>query len=191
MLTINKKGIGILELMVVVAIIGIMAAAAGPRYSVYKKKQSMSFARTQLTNDIRYTQNYTLSNTKFPDGSNVSGGYGIRFQKNSGTYIIFGDKIQGANNPNGQYDPASSGLSKEFLESAELPGGVKITNLRINKGVGFTDVAGGYVDYVSVPPYGKIFIDNTTSNVILEITFSSSDGSISEIFNLRSSGFIS
>lgn len=191
MQTINQKGLSLLELLLVIAIIGVMAVAIGPNYAASKKAKSMSFARTQMVNDIRYVQNFTLSSTKaFADGTSAPGGFGIRFQKNSSSYIIFGDKMQGGATPNHRYDPGATGADAELLETVNLVGGIKISDLKISKnGSAFADVTGGYVDYNSAPPYGKIFIDNTQDNVILQITFT--NGISSEVFNLRSSGFIS
>jgi prepilin-type N-terminal cleavage/methylation domain-containing protein len=187
----NKLGFSLIELSVVMAIMFLLGAAIAPRYSAYKKEKSMSYARTQLANDIRYAQTYTLSTRKFPDGTSPTGGFGIHFQENSDTYTVFGDKIHGGTAPNHSYTDITTypvgSAECEFFESVKLVEGIKVTDIQVIKsGVSTFPTA---VDYVSVPPYGKIYIDGTNTNATLRITFS--NGSRSEFLTITSSGFIS
>lgn len=163
----------------VIAIIGIMSVILAPSYAVYKRDKSMSYAKTQLMNDVRYVQNYTLSSKIFPSTfMSPAGGYGIHFTTgaNENTYTIFGDL-----SADHHYE------SGEWIETVGTVNNVKITQIRVNKGAGW--VAMTSVDYVCVPPYGKIYIDGAQDNVTLEITFS--NGVNADVFNLKSSGFIS
>ncbi|MDD3006898.1 MAG: type II secretion system protein [Candidatus Pacebacteria bacterium] len=166
----NKKGFSLIELLVVLAIMTIMGAIVVPKYASNKNAQAMKYAKTQIVNDIRYVQTYTLNTKKFPDGSpSPIGGYGIHFQKDKDYYTVFGDKRH-AVDPNYLYDdsyPAGS-ADYEFYEQIDLVDGVHISKLTVNG----TEVDS--VDYVSTPPYGKIFIAELNTNVELEITYMNS-----------------
>jgi len=191
MRTNKQKGFSLVEVSIVMAIMVLLGAAIAPRYSAYKKEKSMSYARTQIVNDVRYVQSYTLSTKKFKDGTSPTGGFGIHFVKGATTYTVFGDKIHSGVQPNHIYDSTypTSSAECEFLETIQLVDGITITNLRVNKSG--TWITLNSVDYVTVPPYGKVYIDNTNTNVTLEITFSNGVAGRTEIVNISSSGFIS
>lgn len=189
----NKNGFSLLELSVVMAVMIIMGALIAPRYSAYKKEKSMSYARTQIINDVRYVQSYTLSTKKFSDGTSPTGGFGIHFVKGASSYAVFGDKIHGGVQPDHRYSDTTvypvGSVECEYFETINLVEGVSITNLRLNKGGVWSTV--NSVDYVTLPPYGKVYIDATNTNTTLEITFSNGVSGRTEIVNMSTSGFIS
>lgn len=176
-----------IELAVVVAIMAIMTAIIVPRYASYKNTKSLSYAKTQMVNDIRYAQTYTLSTKKMPDASSPSGvsptgGYGVHFEKGLSTYVIFGDRIHGVDKPNHIYNAGSA--ENELFETVNLVEGVTIFDLKVND----ISVPSGVVDYVSEPPYGKAFINDSNSNT-LKIILKNSVGT-TEV-TITSAGFIS
>ncbi len=183
-----EKGSTILEILAAVAIMGILAVAIGPQYAKNRNAKSLSYAKTQITNDIRYAQSYTLSTKRFPDNTSPTGGFGIHFEKGSPQYVIFGDKA-GGGNPNQQYDGVV-----ELFETSNLVDGVTITNLRVKRGGSWGEVSS--VDFISQPPYGKIIIDKAknedyaaTGGIALEITYENS-ASGSGTVTLTGSGLI-
>lgn len=185
----NQKGIGLLELLIVIAIIGIMSLIVVPSYVNYKKEKAMSFARTQISNNIRMVHSYTLSAVKLPGGTFPPyGGYGIHFMESSGSqtgkeYMLFADKMA-----NGFYDSGDVDI-----ERISLPSGITITDLQYKKsGVWYNTLgASSYIvaDYVSFPPYGNTHIDGSGTIVTgLQITIS--NGIRSENIILNNSGSV-
>jgi prepilin-type N-terminal cleavage/methylation domain-containing protein len=182
-IVINQKGVGLLELLVVIAIIGVMSLIVAPSYVNYKREKAMSFARTQISNNVRMTQSNTLSAVKLSGGSFPYGGYGIRFMKKtsvqSGTsYILFADKTP----VNGVYDVSNG----ENVEQIYLPSGITVSSMQIKRGVLWTGVDS--VDFVIVPPYGRARINNDDSITDLQITIS--NGVRTEIVTLNNSGYV-
>jgi|GEM_PF-2323548 prepilin-type N-terminal cleavage/methylation domain-containing protein len=183
-----EKGFSLIEIMAVIAIMGIMGVIIAPRYASNKNAKALSYAKTQITNDIRYVQNYTFSTKRMPDGSSPTGGFGIHFKEGT-QYVIFGDKA-GTGAVNQRYDGGG-----ELFETVNLVDGVRISNLRIRKGAVWSDVPeSAGVDFVSQPPYGKIFIDGEKNEdyaggIELEITYTNS-ASNSGIIILTGAGLI-
>lgn len=179
----NQKGVGLLELMVVIAIIGIMSLVVAPNYANFKREKAMSFARTQISNNIRMTQSNTLSAVKLAGGSFPYGGYGIHFMKKTSTqsgsdYMVFADMPA----VNGVYD----GNDEERVELISLPDGVVISGMRLKKAGFWVDVSSA--DFVVKPPYGRARINNDITITDLEITIS--NGSRTEVITLNSSGYV-
>lgn len=171
----NEKGFSLIELAVVIFIIAIMTVVIAPRYSSYRNSKSISYAKTQIITDLRYTQDYTLSTKKLLNGDHATGGFGIRFKKGKSSYVIFGD---GGDKPNHKYDGGN-----ELFETVDLVGDVTISDLTVN------GVSVNYVNYVSEPPYGKVYIDGS-GDATLVITFTNAAGSTG-IITVKSSGSIS
>jgi len=173
----ENKGFSIVEVLIVMAIMGILFAVTVSQYSKYRDSKALSLGKHQVVNDIRMVQNYTYNTMSF-DGGFPEGGYGIRFTAGSGEYIIFADK-----NGNKTYDAGS-----EKFKEMKLPENIKISSLKKN------GVAASPVDLVFTPPYGVVYIngDNKVSGnfINLEITIKSSVSSNSEAVTVRSSGRI-
>lgn len=162
----DKTGFTLIELIIVMAIMGIMFAVTVPQYSKIRDSKALSLGEEQVVNDIRMVQNYAYSILK-NDGSFPVGGYGINFLKDSNEYVIFADK-----DGDMEYDGAI-----ETFEKTKLSRDVKIISLKVNS----TEEVDGAVDLVFTPPYGKVFIDKNNkiagSFIDLEIVISNSSGS--------------
>lgn len=58
----NKRGFTLIELMIVIAIIGILAAIAIPQFTAYKKRGYNSSAKSELKNAYTAAQAYFSDN---------------------------------------------------------------------------------------------------------------------------------
>ena len=159
----SSNGFTLIELIIAIAIMGIMFAVTVPQYTKYRNSKALFLGAEQIVGDIRMVQNYSYSILK-DNGSFPIGGYGIHFSKDSDHYIIFAD----------DGDKEYAGSSENFKE-IKLPEGVKITSLKVDT----TDNPD--VDLIFVPPYGRVFIskeNKISENFInLEIVISNNNGS--------------
>ncbi len=62
----NENGFTLMELMIVVAIIGILASIAGPLYASSRKKVYDVSAKSDLINAIKSVDYYYLDNNSYP-----------------------------------------------------------------------------------------------------------------------------
>lgn len=173
----NKKGLTMMELLIVISIIGIMSVLIIPRYSRYKDAKSLSLTKTQIGNDVRRVQNYTFSTVKFKNDF-PTGGYGIHFTK-SGNYIIFADR-----NSNHMYDSSADPNVDETVETVALPPGMTVTGLKAN----WVDLSTS-TDFVCVPPYGEIYLNGNNTTSQLEIDYKNASN-LSDTLILQRSGYI-
>ncbi|MCU4433126.1 pilin [Acinetobacter pittii] len=67
-----QKGFTLIELMIVVAIIGILAAIAIPQYQNYVGRSNVASAVQTLTSNKTGLENYVMENGFFPDGKKPS-----------------------------------------------------------------------------------------------------------------------
>ena len=64
----NKKGFTLIELMIVIAIIGILAAIAIPQFAAYRAKSYNSAAQSDLRNVLTVLEAYYADFQKYPSG---------------------------------------------------------------------------------------------------------------------------
>jgi type IV pilus assembly protein PilA len=64
----NKKGFTLIELMIVIAIIGILAAIAIPQFAAYRAKSYNSAAQSDLRNMLTVLEAYYADFQKYPSG---------------------------------------------------------------------------------------------------------------------------
>jgi Tfp pilus assembly protein FimT len=82
----NNKGMTILEMMIIAAIIGITSALAIPRFGQVMGKLKLKTAGRDIVSDLRLARSNAVSQKQQ---------FGIYFNSNSNQYILFKDK----NNP--------------------------------------------------------------------------------------------
>lgn len=92
----NKKGMSILELMIVIAIMGIMTAAAMVSFSGNRPKKEVEVEARKFAAAIREAQNYALTGKK-GSGSDKACGWGVILGASpSSDYKIFYNRLSSA-----------------------------------------------------------------------------------------------
>lgn len=76
MVSYYKKGISLMELMVVVAIIGVIAAIVYPSYIAYKVRVNRTDMQTQMLAIGQLMSSQKMANSKFSSNSSITQIYG-------------------------------------------------------------------------------------------------------------------
>ena len=101
----NQKGFTFIELMIVVVIIGIMAALAAGRFDKFLLNQKLKTKGRDLLSSLRLARSYAVARRA---------SYGIYFDLNNRQYILFKDVV----NPSSYtYDSGDSVLKTEPLSN--------------------------------------------------------------------------
>ena len=88
----DQKGFTLIELMIVIAIIGILAAIAIPQFSAYRKRSYNSSANADLRNAATAQEAYYVDEETYTNSiSNLTGSYGLYTSKNVRFYSVAGD----------------------------------------------------------------------------------------------------
>jgi type IV pilus assembly protein PilA len=88
----DQKGFTLIELMIVIAIIGILAAIAIPQFSAYRKRSYNSSANADLRNAATAQEAYYVDEETYTsDINNLTGSYGLYTSKNVKFYSVNGD----------------------------------------------------------------------------------------------------
>ena len=146
----DNKGFTLIELILVMAIAGIMSVVVVSQYSQQRDYKALLLGEEQIANDIRMAQSYSY-NILMDNGSFSVGGYGINFSSVAGSnskYIIFAD-----NDDDGVFD------SGEEFEEIELPKNINIKSLKITDNSTSSVTSFSSVDLIFKPPYGKVKIN--------------------------------
>lgn len=138
----NSNGFTLLEMMLVVVIISIMSVVVMNNYNSQKKTKEMQFATQKISDDIRKVQNYSINIKKF-ENYDISGGYGIHFERDGTGYVIF---LNSPSVPNKAY---VDDIEDKIVETVAFPQGVTIDTLN-----GVSDLPNA--DILFEPPYGKV-----------------------------------
>ena len=80
----NQKGFTLIELMIVIAIIGILAAIAIPQFSAYRKRSYDSSAQSDLRNAATAQEAYYVDNSNYcgTEGTLTGATYGLYLSAN-------------------------------------------------------------------------------------------------------------
>jgi len=163
----NKKGFTLLELIVSVAIIGIVSSISIANYKSVNIQNRLVTSTHNLVNNLRLSQTYSLGSKEF--GGNISsGGWGVYFNiANPDYYIIFADT-------NGDKDYTSSAEKHQQVELSK--------NVSINKISDIFHASLSELAITFVPPDPTIYINSSTINtasIILNEDINNSTSTIS------------
>jgi len=150
--SISRKngGFSLTELLVVIAVVGILAAIIFPYYGSVRKQLSLQRSANKLVQDIRRVQGMALSAEEV-GGEIPEGGYGMYLKKNPSpqkSYILFADK-----DSNCKYTPAAGTGKEERIEEISFEEGVKIKDLSAN-----------YINIIFQPPEPGTYLKDNDGN---------------------------
>jgi type II secretion system protein H len=179
-----KKGFSLIELMVAIAILGVIASLTVAGFQSGKKTSNLKNAANKLASDIRLAQNYTLSSFLF-GGDVPECGWGAHFSRTAGqnsVYSIIADI--GPTSPcEHQYNPAN-----EKLRDMSLPQNILVNNLTV------IDDSGGAtnpnsLDIIFDPPDPTAFM-NDNKDYSAEIELIGSETGETALVRVNSFGMI-
>lgn len=153
-----SKGISYVEIIVTVAIIAIVSVLAIAGYVGGEQRQRVAYAVQQIEQDIRKVQRLSLAGKKDNAVSQRPCGYGIKFDNNSTSYVLFRDM------PNCSVNNKTYDVGEKVGETAQLPSGLKIQ---------FSSGSEKNI-YYSIP-FAEVFVDGATlsGTTTIDITNSS------------------
>lgn len=113
----SARGFALIELLIVIAIIGILAVASIPTFSDFLNSQRLSQSAKQVKSDLRSAQNRALNGIKNASGDKV---WGIRFNgSNSYNIVTCGDL---------DFDNAPYCIGETLYKTKTLASGFTISN---------------------------------------------------------------
>jgi prepilin-type N-terminal cleavage/methylation domain-containing protein len=145
MRNIKNKGINLIEVIIVVAIIGIIVAVAVPQFSKIKRAQVLKNAGQDIFSTLNQARSQTLASLDLSS-------YGVHFQADK--IVLFKGTVYSANDVNNKNINI---ISPATISAISLTGGA--TSLYFNRLSGTPSVSGTII--TSVPN------DNTTKVITI------------------------
>ncbi|PKN29840.1 MAG: pilus assembly protein [Deltaproteobacteria bacterium HGW-Deltaproteobacteria-21] len=115
----NEKGFTLIELMIVIAIIGILAAIAIPQFSAYRVRSYNSSAQADLRNAATAEEAYFVDVQSYTNDVTSTGLYGSRY----GLYTSDGVTLSATGASNSSYQLTSWHSAGNKTWSLLGPGG--------------------------------------------------------------------
>jgi len=144
----NQKGINLIEIIIVVAVIGIMLVIALPQFSKIKRAQVLKNAGQDIFSTLNLARSQTLASLDLSS-------YGVHFQ--SDKIVLFKGTSYSQNDEN---NIDTNIISPAIISSISLTGGAE--NIYFNRLSGIPNVSGNIT--VSVPS------DNLTKVITISET---------------------
>jgi len=146
-----KKGISLIEIIVVVAILGIIFAVVSPKFSTIRERQILKSTTSNILSSLNKAQTQTLASLD-------SSSYGVHFE--SGQVIIFKGTVFSDSNPDNEIMEITS---PAFISDVTL-GGVSADfgNVFFNRISGTPSDIGTVT--VSTPSFSKIITISFTGS---------------------------
>ncbi len=111
----DERGFTLIELMIVIAIIGILAAIAIPQFSAYRKRSYNSSAQSDVRNIATAQEAYYVDNSTYANASLTGATYG---------YMQSGNVAFGNTGSSDNYTITAYHSSGDKTYSLSGPGGV-------------------------------------------------------------------
>lgn len=149
----KQKGFTVIELVVVMAIVGILSAVIGLSYNAHNKYNSVHLSAIRVLDIFREAQNKTVVSERLEVDGEMSvpkGGWGVYFEENSNKITLFADI-----DDNTLFDP---GVDKDIVVSEIYLSDVKIESILAS--IEGTSVLVDDIAMFFIPPEGKIKITN-------------------------------
>lgn len=166
-----RRGFTIVELMVSVAIIGVISGLFLTNYHRYKTTSEIDQAVQGLASFLRGLQNNTLSLKEY---SGAPTGWGAYFTRGNNRIQYFADL-----NANGWIDAGENSSLREYV----LPYGVRYTNMSLN-GASCPSCNNVTCSFIPPDPEVRICRNNATQcdgNKVINLELTDRDGRIKNI----------
>lgn len=167
----KSSGVTYVELLVTIAIIGIVSALAIAGYVGGEQRQRVVYAAQQIEQDIRKVQTLSLAGKKDNAASQRPCGYGIKFDNNAASYVLFRD-MPDCSSSNKIYDSG-----EKLGETVQLPKDLKIV---------FTGSSPKNV-YYSIP-FAEVFVDGVS---LVGETIDVTNSSFTKTITIKNTGEVS
>ena len=124
-----KRGFSITEMLIVIAIIGVLSAILIPGYGAFQRQLSLQRSAVKLAQDIRKAQGMAIASEELPSGGVCKTGYGVYFDE----YWQSGEKYRLYADTSGEDEFFTSGADT-ILKEIELEKKIFISGIDTSNG---------------------------------------------------------